>query len=99
MSTASLSVSTPAVATELGGVHVTPTAIQRLALGYGPTLLVEAALRHGIFDLLDNRPHTVEQICTAKGLSERGLRSILHALVALEFLTKDVGGRFALTPV
>ena len=34
----------------------------QFAWGYAPTLAIEAAVRHGVFDLLDQGPKGVEEI-------------------------------------
>jgi ubiquinone/menaquinone biosynthesis C-methylase UbiE len=40
----------------------------------------------------------VEQVSQETGASTRGLRAIMNALTALDFLSKDSDGRYALTP-
>ena len=52
---------------------VTPERIMQFAWGYVPPLLLEAAIRHRIFDLLDAGPKTVLEIKKETGASERGL--------------------------
>src|SRR5436190_22559301 len=76
---------------------VTPERIMQFAWGYAPSLAIEAAVRHGIFDYLDKGPKTPEQIASARNISLRGTRAILDLLVALDLL-KRTGSRFALTP-
>ncbi len=49
----------------------------QFAWGYAPTLAIEAAVRHGVFDLLDQGPKGVEEIAKATGTSIRGMRAIL----------------------
>ena len=66
--------------------------------GYAPPLILEAAIRHRVFDVLDGGPKTAEEVEDATGASVRGLSAIMNALVALNFLTKDAQGRYALTP-
>jgi len=70
----------------------------QLVWGYAPPLILEAAIRHGVFDVLDNGAKTVEEVEDATGASARGLTAVMNALVGLEFLTKDAQGRYALTP-
>jgi ubiquinone/menaquinone biosynthesis C-methylase UbiE len=70
----------------------------QFAWGYIPPLILEAAIRHGIFDLLDDGPKTIQDIHKATGASERGLTAIVNALVGLNFLAKDERGRFSLAP-
>ena len=79
-------------------VPVTPERIMQFAWGYVPPLVLEAAIRHRIFDLLDNGPKTIHEIHEETGASERGLTAIMNVLVGLNFLGKDQQGRFSLTP-
>ena len=76
---------------------VTPERIMQFAWGYAPTLAIEAAVRHGIFDLLDKGPKTPEQVAARARISIRGARGILDVLVSLGLL-KRTGNRVALTP-
>lgn len=77
---------------------LTPERIMQLAWGYVPPLVLEAAIRHRVFDILDSGPRTVQQLSDETQASARGISAIAHALVGLGFLTKDAEGRFALTP-
>ena len=79
-------------------VQVTPERIMQMAWGYVPPLVLEAAIRHGVFDVLDAGAKTVAETAKATGASERGLTAIMNALVGLEFLAKDSHGRYSLTP-
>lgn len=76
---------------------VTPERIQQFAWGYVPPLVLEAAIRHRVFDTLDAGPATVAEVSQATGASERGLTSIMNVLVGLNFLAKDDAGRYGLT--
>lgn len=76
---------------------VTPERLMRYTWGYAPPLIIEAAIRNGVFDALSNGPMTVEEMSRATGASERGLASIMNALTGLELLAKD-GASYALTP-
>jgi 2-polyprenyl-3-methyl-5-hydroxy-6-metoxy-1,4-benzoquinol methylase len=78
--------------------QVTPERIFQLAFGYGPPLILEAAVRHRVFDILDAGPATAEEVSVASDASPRGIRMVMNALVGLEFLSKDADGRYALTP-
>jgi ubiquinone/menaquinone biosynthesis C-methylase UbiE len=78
--------------------QVTPERIRQVMWGYAPPLILEAAIRHRVFDVLDGGPKTAEEVEDATGASVRGLSAIMNALVALNFLTKDAQGRYALTP-
>jgi hypothetical protein len=77
---------------------VTPDRLMQFAFAYAPTLIIEAALHHRVFDLLDQGAMTVEQLSQATGSSARGLRILLNALVSLDFLAKDADHTYRLTP-
>ncbi|MEO6982782.1 MAG: methyltransferase [Edaphobacter sp.] len=77
---------------------VTPERIMQFAWGYVPPLVLETAIRHRVFDVLDGGAKTVKETATATGASERGLRTIMNLLVGLNFLAKTDGERYALTP-
>lgn len=79
-------------------VQVTPERISQMAWGYTVPLIMEAAIRHRVFDLLDEGPKTVEEVAAASGASVRGLRAIMNALIGLEFLAGDGEGRYSLLP-
>jgi ubiquinone/menaquinone biosynthesis C-methylase UbiE len=74
-----------------------PERLMQLAWGYAPPLILEAALEHHVFDHLEAKPLTLQELVSATGASSRGLKAILNALVGLEFLTRS-GERYALTP-
>lgn len=78
--------------------QVTPERILQMAWGYAPPLILEAAIRHRVFDVLDSGPKDIWEIQQATGASARGLTAILDALVGLQFLSRSEEGRFALTP-
>jgi hypothetical protein len=69
----------------------------QLAWGYAPPLILEAALNHRVFDLLNEGPQSVTALAAQSGASARGLTAVLNALVGLDFLVKR-GDRYALTP-
>lgn len=69
----------------------------QMAWGYTVPLILEAALHHRVFDLLDGGPKNLRAIARETGASERGLAAILNVLVGLEFLSKN-GDVYALTP-
>ncbi len=77
--------------------EVKPDRIQQLWFGFAPPLILEAALRHRIFDLLDAGPKTVEQVAVATGASPRGLQALMNALTSMQFLAKN-GDSYSLTP-
>jgi len=80
-----------------GSAPLTPERIMQMAWGYVPPLVLEAAIRHRVFDVLDSGPKTIAQLSQQTKASARGLSAIAHALVGLNFLSKDGEGRFALT--
>jgi len=69
----------------------------QFAWGYAPTLVIEAAVHHGVFDRLDHGSRTVEQLAAETSTSTRGLTAILNVLVGLQLLTRT-GDHYALTP-
>jgi ubiquinone/menaquinone biosynthesis C-methylase UbiE len=75
---------------------VTPERIMQFAWGYAPTLAIEAAIRHRVFDVLENAPKTLAETAAATGASERGLRAIMNVLVGLGFLSRS-GDKYTLT--
>jgi ubiquinone/menaquinone biosynthesis C-methylase UbiE len=77
---------------------VTPERIQQFAWGYVPPLVLEAAIRHHVFDTLEAGPKTVPEVAKATGASERGLTAIMNVLVGLAFLAKDEQDRYSNGP-
>ena len=77
---------------------VTPERIMQFAWGYVPPLVLEAAIRHRVFDVLDNGPKTLQEVHRETGASERGLAAVMNALVGLNFLLKDAQNRYSLAP-
>jgi SAM-dependent methyltransferase len=75
----------------------TPERLMQLAWSYAPPLILDAALKWRVFDLLDQGPQTAAELATRSGASVRGLTAILNALVGLEFLARK-GNRYVLTP-
>jgi SAM-dependent methyltransferase len=73
-----------------------PDRIMQFAWGYAPTLAIEAAVRHGIFERLDKGPRTCEQLAAETGTSVRGLTAILNLLVGLQLLARK-GDAYVLT--
>jgi SAM-dependent methyltransferase len=79
-------------------VHVTPERIMQFAWGYSIPLVLEAAIRHRVFDVLDSGPLSLDQLAQATGASRRGLTAIANLLVGLNFLAKDAAETYSLTP-
>lgn len=76
----------------------TPERIMQFAWGYAPTLILEAAIHHRVFDALDEQPKSASALAAETATDERALRSILDALVGFEFLAKDAHGHYSNTP-
>jgi ubiquinone/menaquinone biosynthesis C-methylase UbiE len=81
-----------------GSAQVTPERIMQFAWGYVPPLVLEAAIRHRVFDVLDGGAKTITEVAKATGASERGLRAIMNALIGMDLLAKDDQERYSLTP-
>ncbi len=77
--------------------QVTPERIMQFAWGFAPTLIIQAAVQHRVFDLLDESPKTIKELAKKSRASERGLTGIANALVAFNFLSRQ-GERYKLTP-
>lgn len=84
--------------THPAGRPVTPERMMQFAFGFAPPLMLEAAVRHHVFDVLDAGPKTVAQVSAETGASVRGLRALMNALVGLGLLAKDGEECYALTP-
>ncbi|WP_202950699.1 methyltransferase [Pseudanabaena sp. PCC 6802] len=78
--------------------QVTPEHIMQFVFGYAPSLILEVALHHRVFDVLNNTSKTIELVSEETGASARGLRAIMNALVGLALLSKDEEQRYSLTP-
>jgi len=76
---------------------ITPERIMQFAWGFAPTLVIQAAIQHRVFDLLDESPKTIKELAKKSGASERGLTAIANVLVGFNFLSRQ-GERYKLTP-
>lgn len=74
----------------------TPERIMQFAWGYTATLILDTALHFGVFDQLEAGPRTASELAAATGSTERGLRSVLDALVGLQLLGRN-GRAYELT--
>jgi precorrin-6B methylase 2 len=70
----------------------------QFAWGYSIPLVLEAAIRHRVFDVLDSGSMNLDSLAQATGTSRRGLSAIVNLLVGLNLLGKDSGETFSLTP-
>src|SRR5579862_7651807 len=75
----------------------TPERIMQMAWGYAPPLIIEAAVKHGLFDSLHASAKTAPQLAKASGASVRGVTSICNALVGLGLLGRK-RDRYTLMP-
>jgi ubiquinone/menaquinone biosynthesis C-methylase UbiE len=74
-----------------------PERLMQLNWGYAPPLIIEAAVKHRLFDSLDASPKSAPQLAKEAGASLRGVTAICNALVGLRLLARD-GVRYTLTP-
>ena len=65
---------------------------------FAPPLLIEAAVENRLFDVLEDRALSVQELAAETGASERGIAALADALVGFELLSKDSEGRYRLTP-
>jgi ubiquinone/menaquinone biosynthesis C-methylase UbiE len=83
--------------TTAGSRKVSPQRIMELVWDFAKPLMVEAAIRNRVFDVLSDGPKTLEQIAAATDASERGLKALLGALVGIGLLGRK-GNRYQLPP-
>jgi len=76
---------------------MTPKRIMEMAWGFAPPLILEAATRLKVFDVLDDGPKTIQETADATKASVRGLTALMDALVGLNLLARR-GPRYGLTP-
>jgi hypothetical protein len=75
---------------------VTPERILQFAWAFAPPLVIEAAVRNGVFDAAAKRPPTLPELAQASGASGRGVAAIAGVLVGLGLPSRDAAGRYAL---
>ncbi|MGD0501062.1 MAG: class I SAM-dependent methyltransferase [Bryobacteraceae bacterium] len=68
-----------------------------MAWGFAPTLMIGAAVRHRVFDILDDGPKTIEAVASLSGTSVRGMRALMNALAGIGLLTKTSAKEFGLS--
>lgn len=74
--------------------QVTPARLMQIAWGFAPGLIIEAAVETGVFDALAKKPMTIAETAREIGASNRGLTSLMNALVGLQLLERDESARF-----
>ncbi len=67
-------------------------ALDDMAAGYQDAAILLAAVRHRIFDALDDQPRTAEFVAEARGLNPRAVATLLHALVGMKILSQSDDG-------
>lgn len=72
--------------------------ILQYGFGYAPPLIIEAAIKNRVFDVLDQGAMSLDDLCRVTKASKRGLKAIANALVGMELLAKDSQGCFVNTP-
>lgn len=77
---------------------VTPERILQFAWAFAAPLVIEAAIRHRVFDALAGQGLTLDALAQATATSRRGLAAIVDALAGFGLLARDDAGRYALTP-
>lgn len=77
---------------------VNPERLLQLVWAFAPPLVIEAAIRHHVFDSLAKQKMTLDELTRATGASSRGLMAIVGVLEGLGLLVRDDAGHYALTP-
>jgi SAM-dependent methyltransferase len=67
-------------------------ALDDMAAGYQDAAILLAAVRHRIFDALDDQPRTAKFVAEARELNPRAVAVLLHALVGMEILSQSGDG-------
>lgn len=75
---------------------LTPERLMQFAWGYAPPLIIEAAVKNQLFDLLEAAPSNAAELAQRAGASVRGVQAVCNALVGLGLLARK-GGRYTLT--
>lgn len=75
----------------------TPERIMQMGWGYTPVLIIQAALNHRLFDLVDEGPKTIAELAELTGASVRGLTILSNGLVGLQLFAR-AGDHYSLTP-
>lgn len=75
-----------------------PEKVLQYSFAYAPPLMIEAAVRLGLFDALAGGEKSADDLATATKTSVRGVRILLNGLVGLQLLTHPKPGHYQLTP-
>jgi len=68
-----------------------------MAWGFAPMLIIHAATKNHVFDVLAAGPKTLDELTAATKSSKRGLRALVEALVGFELVQRQKD-RFSLAP-
>src|ERR1035441_2405421 len=80
----------------VGQAAVTPERIMQMAWGFAPTMMMEAAVKLRVFDILDEGPKSAEMVANLAGASVRGMRALMNGLAGIGLLTKSDAGQYGL---
>ena len=75
-----------------------PEKVLQFSFAYAPPLMIEAAVKHGLFDALADGPKSADDLAAATKTSVRGVRILLNGLVGLGLLTHPKPAHYQLTP-
>ena len=75
-----------------------PELLHQMAFSFIPSRVLSAGLQLGVFSHLAAGKQTAEEVAAAAQASERGIRMLLDALVAIQLLTRN-GDRYEMTPL
>jgi 2-polyprenyl-3-methyl-5-hydroxy-6-metoxy-1,4-benzoquinol methylase len=74
-----------------------PQQLRQTVFGFAPVIMLDAAVRLGVFDVISGGPLASAEVAQRCRISERGTRPLLDALASLGFLEKE-DGRYSLAP-
>ena len=78
--------------------QVTPMRLIQMGWAFVMPIAIESAVRTRIFDVLDEHPKTIDQVCQETACSPRGVEPLLNFLVAVDLLHRSADGVYSLTP-
>jgi hypothetical protein len=78
--------------------QLNPEKVLQYSFAYAPPLMIEAAVRLGLFDALAGGEKSSDELAAATGASVRGVRILMNGLVGLGLLTHPKPAHYALTP-
>jgi hypothetical protein len=75
-----------------------PEKVLQYAFAYAPPLMIEAAVKLGLFDALAKGEKSADDLAAETKTSVRGVRILLNGLVGLGLITHPKPGHYQLTP-